>query len=138
MLLLDHFKKYGSSKERDDWSRRRYDSMERDRDKEGRVYDPMEVLRERNIDSDRHREGRFRGDEADRSFWPYESENVPRDGNESLDSYQNGQELEMDYGEKGYYRDGSIERDIIESSLRSMPKYNQRYCSTIISSLSRN
>ncbi|XP_076249176.1 uncharacterized protein LOC143188653 isoform X2 [Calliopsis andreniformis] len=122
----DHFKKYGSTKERDDWSRRKYDSMERDRDKEGRSYDPMEVLRERNIDSDRHRDGRFRGDDTDTSFWPYESENVPREGNESLDSYQNGPELDLDYEEKTYYRDDSIERDIMEGPLRSMSKYKQR------------
>ncbi|XP_076164228.1 uncharacterized protein LOC143145078 isoform X3 [Ptiloglossa arizonensis] len=122
----DHFKKYGSTKgDRDDWNRRKYDLMERDREKEGRSYDPMEVLRERNIDSERHREGRFRGEEADRSFWPYESENVPRDGNESLDSYPNGQGLELDYEEKGYYRDDSIERDTLEGPLRLMTKFKQ-------------
>ncbi|XP_076277909.1 uncharacterized protein LOC143207903 isoform X3 [Lasioglossum baleicum] len=122
----DHFKKYGSSKDRDDWNRRKYDSMERDREKEGRPYDPMEVLRERNADADRHREGRFRGDETDRSYWPYESENIPRDRNESLESYPNGQDLDLDYEEKVYYRDDSIERDIMEGPLRSASKFPQR------------
>nr|XP_033338670.1 trichohyalin-like isoform X1 [Megalopta genalis] len=119
----DHFKKYGSSKDRDDWNRRKYGSMERDRDKDGRPYDPMEVLRERNIDVDRNREGRFRGDETDRSYWPYESENILRDGNESLESYPNGQDLDLDYEEKIYYRDDSIERDIMEGPLRSASKF---------------
>ncbi|XP_078050476.1 uncharacterized protein LOC144476982 isoform X2 [Augochlora pura] len=122
----DHFKKYGSSKDRDDWNRRKYDSVERDRDKEGRPYDPMEVLRERNIDADRNREGRFRGDETDRSYWPYESENIPRDGNESLESYPNGQDLDLEYEDKVYYRDDSIERDIMEGPLRSASKFTQQ------------
>lgn len=85
----------------------------------------MEVLRERNTDPERHREGRFR-DEAERSFWPFESENVLRDGNESLDSYPNGQELDLDYEEKAYYRDDSLERDIMEGPLRQVSKYKQR------------
>ncbi|XP_054001184.1 uncharacterized protein LOC128888398 isoform X2 [Hylaeus anthracinus] len=123
----DHFKKYGSTKgDRDDWSRRKYDPIEKDREKEGRSYDPMEVLRERNIDPDRHREGRSRGEEIDRSFWPYESENVLRDGNESLDSYPNGQGLDLDYEEKAYYRDDSMERDASEGPLRSTTKIKQR------------
>ncbi|XP_015432769.1 PREDICTED: uncharacterized protein LOC107188895 isoform X2 [Dufourea novaeangliae] len=122
----DHYKKYGSTKDRDDCSRRKYGSMERDRDKEGRPYDPMEVLRERNADSDRHREGRFRGDEPDRSYWPYESENLSREGNELLEPYPNGQNLDLDYDEKSYYRDESIERDIMDGPLRSTSKFTQR------------
>ncbi|CAK9797362.1 hypothetical protein ANTPLA_LOCUS1192 [Anthophora plagiata] len=121
----DHFKKHGSAKgDRDEWSRRKYDCMERE--KEGRSYEQTDVLRERNTDTDRHREGRFRGDDADRSLWPYESENILRDGNESLDSYLNGQDLDLDYEEKVYYRDDSMERDIMEGSLRLSSKFKHR------------
>lgn len=122
----DHFKKHGSAKgDRDEWNRRKYDYAERE--KEGRLYDPIEVLRERNAESDRHKEGRFRGEEADRSMWPYESENILREGNESLDSYPNGQDLDLDYEEKTYYRDDSIERDIMEGPFRPSSKFKHRY-----------
>lgn len=123
-MFIDHFKKHGSKGERDEWSRRKYDYMERE--KEGRSYETIEVLRERNVDPDRHREGRFRGDEADRSLWPYEAENILRDGNESLDSYPNSQDLDLDYEEKLYYRNDSIERDITEGPFRSSSKFKHR------------
>lgn len=108
-----------------------------EREKEGRSYEPADVLRERNMDSDRHREGRFRGDEAaDRSLWPYDSENVLRDGHESIDSYPNGQDLDLDYEEKGYYRDDSIERDIMEGPFRPTSKFKYRYNYLLISLIS--
>lgn len=99
-----------------------------EREKETRSYEPIEVLRERNIDPDRHRDSRFRSDETDRSLWLYETENILRDGNESLDSYSNGQDLDLDYEEKAYYRDDSIERDIMEGPFRSSSKFKHRYC----------
>ncbi|OAD53833.1 hypothetical protein WN48_08806 [Eufriesea mexicana] len=121
----DHFKKHTSTKgDRDEWNRRKYDCMERE--KETRSYEPIEVLRERNIDPDRHRDSRFRGDETDRSLWLYETENILRDGNESLDSYSNGQDLDLDYEEKAYYRDDSIERDIMEGPFRPSSKFKHR------------
>lgn len=122
-MSTDHFKKHIKG-DRDDWNRKKYDCIERE--KEGRSYEPMEVLRERNVDIDRHRESRFRGDEADRSLWPYEAENILRDGNESLDSYPNSQDLDLDYEEKTYYRDDSIERDIMEGPFRPSSKFKHR------------
>ncbi|KAK9297028.1 hypothetical protein QLX08_009127 [Tetragonisca angustula] len=121
----EHFKKHGTTKgDRDEWNRRKYDFMERE--KESRSYEPIEVLRERNVDFDKHRESRFREDEGDRSLWPYEAENMLRDGNESLDSYPNSQDLDLDFEEKSYYRDDNIERDIMEGPFRPSSKFKHR------------
>ncbi|KAG7207404.1 hypothetical protein KM043_009056 [Ampulex compressa] len=126
----EHSKKHassGSKGDRDDWYKRKYDGADRDREKEVRPYDPMEMLRERNIDSERHRENRFRAaDDTDRQFWQYEAENALREGNESLDSYANGQEIDAEYDERSYYRDESLEREIMEGPLPSASRFRKR------------
>lgn len=54
--FADNFKKHGSKSNRDDWGRRRHDSVDRDREKDVRSYDPMEMLRERTAESEKYRE----------------------------------------------------------------------------------
>lgn len=61
-LFTDNFKKHGpvsSKNNRDDWNRRRHDSVDRDREKDVRLYDPMEILRERTMESDKYRDNRY-------------------------------------------------------------------------------
>lgn len=55
-LFVD-FKKHGSKSSRDDWDRRRHDNVDRDREKDMRSYDPMEILRERTIE-EKYRDSR--------------------------------------------------------------------------------
>lgn len=59
-LFADNFKKHGSSKSnRDDRGRRRHDDVDRDHEKDTRSYDPMEILRERTVESERYRDNRY-------------------------------------------------------------------------------
>lgn len=58
--LIDNFKKHSSSKgNREDWGRKRYDCMDIDREKDVRSYDPMELLRERTMESEKYRDSRY-------------------------------------------------------------------------------
>ncbi|XP_067208133.1 trichohyalin-like isoform X2 [Linepithema humile] len=124
----DNFKKHGpaSSKgNRDDWNRRRHDSMDRDREKDVRPYDPMEMLRERTTESEKYRDNRFHPEEADNAFWQYENSNILRDNNESMDSYVVGQDLPLEYDNRPYYGEGSLERDMIQCSPQLMSRYGR-------------
>lgn len=61
-LFTDNFKKHGiasSKSNRDDWSRRRHDNVDRDHEKDIRSYDPMEILRERTMESEKYRDNRY-------------------------------------------------------------------------------
>lgn len=59
-LFIDNFKKHGSSKSnRDDWARRRHDNVDRDHEKDTRLYDPMEILRERTAEPEKYRDNRY-------------------------------------------------------------------------------
>lgn len=113
----DNFKKHGSTfskSNRDDWGRRRYDSVEREKDVKS--YDPMELLRERTMESEKYRDNRFHTEELDHTFWQYENSNILRDGNESMDSYAAGHDLPPnEYDERTYYGEESLERDMIQS-----------------------
>lgn len=68
---------------------------------------------------------RFHTEELDHAFWQYENSGILRDGNESIDSYTVGQDL-PEYDDR-YYREGSLERDMIQSSPQSQSKYRRRY-----------
>lgn len=69
---------------------------------------------------------RFRAEgEADRMFWQYEGSNVLRDANESMDSYAAGQDMTLEYDDRTYYREGSLERDIIQNSPQPMSRYRR-------------
>lgn len=60
--LIDNFKKHGSISSkgnREDWGRKRYDNMDIDREKDVRSYDPMELLRERTMESEKYRDNRY-------------------------------------------------------------------------------
>lgn len=60
--FADNFKKHcsvSSKTNRDDWSRRRHDSIDRDREKENRSYDPIEMFRERTMESEKYRDNRY-------------------------------------------------------------------------------
>ncbi|XP_018395795.1 PREDICTED: trichohyalin-like isoform X2 [Cyphomyrmex costatus] len=120
----DNFKKHGiaSSKDnRNDWGRRRHDNM--DHEKDTRLYDPIDILRERTMESEKYRDNRFHIEELDHT-WQYESNSILRDGNESMDSYT-GQDLPLEYDDRSYYREGSLERDMIQSSPQ-LSKYRRR------------
>ncbi|KYM80481.1 hypothetical protein ALC53_09031 [Atta colombica] len=122
----DNFKKHGivsSKSNRNDWSRRRHDNTDRD-EKDTRLYDPLEILRERTMESEKYRDNRFHIEELD--HWQYESNNILRDGNESMDSYTVGQDLPLEYDDRSYYREGSLERDMIQSSPQLLSKYRRR------------
>ncbi|XP_070525021.1 trichohyalin isoform X2 [Cardiocondyla obscurior] len=124
----DNFKKYGPSKHnRDDWSRRKHDNVDRDHEKDTRMYDPMEILRERTVESEKYRDNRFHTEELDHTFWQYENSCVLRDGNESIDSYTVGQDLPLEYDDRTYYREGSLDRDTVQSSPQSQSKYKKRF-----------
>lgn len=59
-LFTDNFKKHGSSKSnRDDWGRRRHDNIDRDHEKDTRLYNPLEILRERTAESEKYRDNRY-------------------------------------------------------------------------------
>lgn len=61
-LFTDNFKKHGiasSKSNRDDWGRRRHDNIDRDHEKDIRSYDPMEILRERTMESEKYRDNRY-------------------------------------------------------------------------------
>ncbi|XP_019889605.2 trichohyalin isoform X2 [Ooceraea biroi] len=121
----DNFKKHGSVSakgNRDDWGRRRHDSVDRDREQDVRSYDSIDVSRDRTMDSEAYRDSRFHAEgEAGRAFWEYEGSNILRDGNESIDSYAAGQDLPLEYDDRAYYREGSLER------LQSSPQHSSRY-----------
>lgn len=69
---------------------------------------------------------RFRSEEEmDRAFWQYENDNVLRDANESMDSYMTGQDLPIDYNNRSYYKEESLERDMMQDSPQS--RYRKRY-----------
>lgn len=68
---------------------------------------------------------RFHPEEADNAFWQYESGNVARDNNESMDSYAVGQDLPLEYDNRQYYREGSLDRDMMQSPQPS--RYGRRY-----------
>ncbi|KAK2586720.1 hypothetical protein KPH14_011755 [Odynerus spinipes] len=107
---------------RDEWSKKKYDSVDRDQEKEIKPYDPIEILRERNMDSNKYTENRIQvEEETDQTFWQFEVNNPLRDG-ESLDSFNNQQDLNLDYNNKSYYRDESLEREIMEGPISSMSK----------------
>lgn len=124
----DNFKKHSiasSKSNRDDWGRRRHDNMDRDHEKDTRSYDPMEILRERTVESEKYRDNRFHTEELDHTLWQYESSTILRDGNESMDSYTAGQDLPLEYDDRSYYREGSLDRNMIQSSPQSS-KYRRR------------
>jgi len=73
---------------------------------------------------------RFHTEELDHTLWQYESSNILRDGNESIDSYTVGQDLPLEYDDRLYYREESLERDLIQSSPQSLSKYKRRYSQT--------
>ncbi|KAM0729813.1 Uncharacterized protein ACS0PU_003690 [Formica fusca] len=124
----DNFKKHGSVSSkgnREDWGRRRYDSVDVDREKDVRSYDPMELLRERTMESEKYRDNRFHTEELDHTYWQYENSNILRDGNESVDSYAAGQDLPAEYDDRTYYREESLERDMIQCSPQPLSKYRR-------------
>ncbi|XP_036146293.1 uncharacterized protein LOC105837289 isoform X2 [Monomorium pharaonis] len=127
----DNFKKHSVASfknNRDDWSRRRHDNVDRDHEKDSRLYDPMEILRERtNMESEKYRDNRFRTEELDHTFWQCtESGGILRDGNESMDSYTVGQNLSLEYDDRMYYREGSLERNVASPHLKYRRKSNAR------------
>lgn len=78
---------------------------------------------------------RFHTEELDHTFWQYES-GILRDNNESMDSYT-GQDLPLEYDDRSYYTEGSLERDMIQFSPQSQSKYRRRYFTYILLILSR-
>lgn len=74
---------------------------------------------------------RFRAEgEADRTFWQYEAGNLPRDGNESMDSYAVAQDMSAmppEYDDRPYYREGSLDRDTRQCSPQPTTRYRRRY-----------
>ncbi|XP_025996734.1 uncharacterized protein LOC105198112 isoform X1 [Solenopsis invicta] len=126
----DNFKKHGASSKnnRDDWGRRRHDNVDRDHEKDTRSYDPMEILRERtNLESEKYRDNRFRTEELDHTFWQCtESGGILRDSNESMDSYTVEQDLPLEYDDRTYYREGSLERDVASPQLKYRRRFNTR------------
>lgn len=44
---------------RDEWNKRKYDNMDKNREKEMKPYDPIEILRERNMELNKHSENRY-------------------------------------------------------------------------------
>lgn len=73
---------------------------------------------------------RFHTEESNHTLWQYES-SILRDDNESMDSYTVGQDLPFEYDDRSYYREGSLERDMIQSSPQSS-KYRRRYSQTSV------
>lgn len=70
---------------------------------------------------------RFHTEELDHTFWQYESSNILRDGNESMDSYAAGHDLPPnEYDERTYYGEESLERDMIQSP-QPQSNYRRRY-----------
>ncbi|XP_014470485.1 PREDICTED: trichohyalin-like isoform X2 [Dinoponera quadriceps] len=119
----DNFKKHGPKSNREDWGRRGHDSVDRDREKDNRSYNPMVKLRER-MESDKYRDNRFRTEgEVDRTFWQYETVSLARDGNESMDSYV--QDTPSEYNERPYYQEGSLERETRQCSPQSATRYRR-------------
>lgn len=60
----------------------------------------------------------------DHTFWQCtESGGILRDSNESMDSYTVEQDLPLEYDDRTYYREGSLERDVASPQL----KYRRRY-----------
>ncbi|XP_046828029.1 repetitive organellar protein-like isoform X3 [Vespa crabro] len=111
---------------RDEWNKRKYDSMEKNREKEMKPYDPIEILRERNMELNKHSENRVQiEEETDQTFWQFEMDNALRDG-ESLDSFSNQQDMNLDYNNRTYYRDESLEREIMEGPISSRRSKKQR------------
>ncbi|KAL6255012.1 hypothetical protein P5V15_013347 [Pogonomyrmex californicus] len=123
----DNFRKHGtvsSKSNRDDWNRKRH--MDRDYEKDTRSYDSIEILRDRTMESEKYRHNRFHTEELNHTFWQYENSNILRDSNESMDSYAIGQDLPLEYDDRVYYRERSLERDMIQFSPKSLLKYRRR------------
>lgn len=49
-------------------------------------------------------------------------DNALRDG-ESLDSFSNQQDMNLDYNNRSYFRDESLEREIMEGPISSRRRY---------------
>lgn len=64
--------------------------------------------------------------EADRAFWQYEDNNILRDGNESIDSYTVGHDVPVEYDDRAYSGEGSLER-LQGSPHSSTSRYRRRY-----------
>lgn len=75
---------------------------------------------------------RFHTEEMDHTFWQYENSGILQDNNESMDSYTAGQDLPVEYDDRSYYREGSLERDMMQSSPQSQSKYRRRYSEDIL------
>ncbi|KAL2724501.1 repetitive organellar protein-like isoform X1 [Vespula squamosa] len=111
---------------RDEWNKRKYDNMDKNREKEMKPYDPIEILRERNMELNKHSENRIQiEEEIDQTFWQFEMDNALRDG-ESLDSFSNQQDINLDYNNRSYFRDDSLEREIMEGPLSSRRSKKRR------------
>lgn len=60
-MQIDNFKMdifVANKNNRDEWNKRKYDSMDKNREKEMKPYDPIEILRERNMEL-KHSDNRY-------------------------------------------------------------------------------
>jgi len=80
---------------------------------------------------------RFHPEEADNAFWQYENSNILRENNESMDSYVVGQDLPLEYDNRPYYGEGSLERDMIQCSPQLMSRYGRRYSQFVTSTCAK-